>query len=198
MTRRFACFTVVFLSCCALYAQAPAPAAPAAPAAPLASGVTTTASAEVQEFQKVEDTWSNAVNTRDQYSLEFVLSPLFVDIAADGTISTRNQQLASVITGEDKTVQLSQHVITVRMLGDTAIVNGTYTLHHRVGSRETDERGIFTHVFERQHGNWKCVNAQRTVLRQDEPDAKKKRKPSTAEEPFHIPFFTKGSGGSDQ
>lgn len=191
MTRRFACFTVLFLSCCALCAQAPAPAAPA-------SGIATTASPEVQEFQKVEDTWSNAVNTRDQYSLEFVLSPLFIDIAADGTISTRNQQLANVLTGEDKSVHLIQHVITVRMLGDTAIVNGTYTLHHKAGAKEVDERGIFTHVFERQHGTWKCINAQRTVLRQDEPDAKKKRKPSTAEEPFHIPFFTKGSGGSNQ
>jgi len=191
MTRRFACLTVVFLSCCALWAQAPSPAAPA-------NGIATTASPEVQEFQKVEDTWSNAVNARDQYSLEFVLSPLFIDIAADGTISTRNQQLATVLTGEDKTVHLSQHVITVRMLGDTAIVNGTYTLHHKVDAKEVDERGIFTHVFERQHGTWKCINAQRTVLRQDEPDAKKKRKPSTAEEPFHIPFFTKGSGGSNQ
>lgn len=192
MTRRFACFAVVLLSCCALSAQAPAPAPPPA------SGVTTTASPEMQEFQKVEDTWSNAVNARDQYSLEFVLSPLFIDIAADGTISTRNQQLASVITGEDKTVHLTQQVITVRMLGDTAIVNGTYTLHHKVGSKEVDERGIFTHVFERQRGTWKCINAQRTVLRQDEPDAKKKRKPSTAEEPFHIPFFSKGSGSPDQ
>lgn len=190
MTCRFACLTAVLISCCAVYGQAPAAAPP--------SGVTTTASADVQQFQKIEDTWSKAVNAHDQYSLELVLSPLFVDISADGAITTRNQQLANTITGEDKSLHLAQRVVAVRLLGDTAIVNGTYTLHHKVGSKEEDERGIFTHVFERQHGTWMCINAQRTVLREDEPDGKKKKKASSAEEPFHIPFFSKGSGKPDQ
>lgn len=194
MARRFTCFSVVLFSCCALFGQAPAPA----PAAPMANGVTTTGSPAIREFQKIEDAWSNAINTRDQYALELVLSPLFVDIAANGDITTRNQQLASVITGEDKTLNLSQRVITVRLLGDTAVANGTYTLHHRVGSNEVEEKGIFTHVFERQHGSWVCINAQRTVLRQDQPGEKKKKKPSNAEEPFHIPFFSKGSGKPQQ
>jgi hypothetical protein len=36
---------------------------------------------------------------RDQYALELVLSPLFVDVSAGGDITTRNQQLAQLITG---------------------------------------------------------------------------------------------------
>jgi ketosteroid isomerase-like protein len=176
---------VLLISCCAVFAQAPAPA----PANPAASGATSTQSPEVQEFQKIEDTWANAVNSHDQYTLELVLSPLFVDISANGDITTRNQQLANVITGEDKTLHLTQRVIAVRMLGDTAIANGTYTLHHKVDSAQVDEKGIFTHVFERQHGTWFCINAQRTVLREDEPGSKKKKK-SQAEEPFHIPLFS--------
>ena len=81
-----------------------------------------------------------------------MLSPLFVDVAASGDITTRNQQLAQVITGEDKTLHLTQKVITVRMLGDIAVANGTYTLHHKVNSAEVDEKGVFTHVFERLRG----------------------------------------------
>jgi hypothetical protein len=84
-------------------------------------------------------------------------------------------------------------VITVRLLGDIAVANGTYTLHHRVNSAEVDEKGIFTHVFERVRGGWLCINSQRTVLRQD--TSGKQKKPSTAEEPFHIPFFSKGDKG---
>lgn len=183
MTRTIACLSAVLFSCCAVFSQAPAPAEQAP------SGVTTTASPEVAEFQKIEDTWSTAINTHDQYSLELVLSPLFIDIAGSGDITTRNQQLANVINNDDKTLHLSQHVITVRMLGDTAIVNGTYDLHHKAGSKDEDTKGIFTHVFERQHGTWQCINAQRTVLRQEEPGAKKKKK-SDAAEPFHIPLFS--------
>ena len=162
-----------------------------------ASEATSTDTSEVAQFQKIEDNWANAVNMHDQYALELVLSPLFVDIAANGNITTRNQQLAAVINPDDKTVHLEQRAITVRMLGDTAVVNGTYSMRHKAGSSPVDERGIFTHVFSRHRNGWLCINSQRTVLREDNPNGKKK-KPSDAEQPFHIPLFSKGSDKKDQ
>ena len=180
--------------CCAAAAQNPAPE-PAAAAVPASDqpGVTSTVSPEVAQFQKIEDSWADAVNRRDQYGLELVLSPLFVDISASGDVTTRNQQVVQVISGEDKTIYLTQKVVTVRMLGDIAVVNGTYTLHHKVNSGPVDEKGIFTHVFERVHGGWLCINSQRTVLRQE--TSTKQKKASTAEMPFHIPLFSKGDKG---
>jgi len=94
-----------------------------------------------------------------------------------------------VITGEDKTIHLDQRVITVRMLGDIAVANGTYVLHHKVNSAELNEKGIFTHVFERAHGGWLCINSQRTVLRGGLE--RKAQKQSNAELPFHIPGFSR-------
>ena len=185
MNRFFACIFAVLLACGIAAAQTPSPDA-AAPAPPAAAepGVTTTVSPEVAQFQKIEDSWSDAVNRRDQYGLELVLSPLFVDVSAQGDVTTRNQQVVQVISGQDKSLYLTQKVITVRMLGDIAVANGTYTLHHRVNTAEVDEKGIFTHVFERVRGGWLCINSQRTVLRQD---AGTKRRESTPETPFHLP-----------
>jgi len=180
--------SVFFLTCCFAIAQNPDPAASAGPAA-AKPAVTSAESPEIGQFQKIEDTWSSAVNQRDQYSLELVLSPLFVDVSATGDITTRNQQLVQVMTGEDKTLYITQRVVTVRMLGDIAVANGTYTLHHRVNSSQVDEKGVFTHVFERLHGGWVCVNSQRTALR-EESNAKGKKQ-SNAEMPFHIPLFGK-------
>jgi hypothetical protein len=188
MTRFLVCFSAFLLICCASDAQKPVPAA-----APVPSSVTSTASPEILQFQKIEDSWSTAVNERDQYGLELVLSPLFVDVSATGDITTRNQQVATVITGEDKTIHLDQRVITVRMLGDIAVANGTYALHHKVGSAEANEKGIFTHVYERSHGGWLCINSQRTVLRED--SNAKQKKQSNAELPFHIPLFSKSDKG---
>ena len=190
MTRSMACFSAFLLSCCALVAQEPASVRASATASP---AVTTTESPEIREFQKIEDNWSSSINQRDQYGLELVLSPLFVDVSASGDITTRNQQLAQLITGEDKTMHLDQHVITVRMLGDIAVANGTYALHHKVGSAEANEKGIFTHVYERAHGTWLCINSQRTALRED-TNAKQKKQ-SNAEMPFHIPLFSKSDKG---
>ncbi len=187
MTRFAVLFSALLLSCAA-FAQSPAPAS-----APTRPGVTSAVTPEVATFQKIEDTWSNAINMRDQYSLELVLSPLFVDVSASGDITTRNQQLANLISGDDKTLHLTQRVITVRMLGDIAVANGTYTLHHKAGSAQVDEKGVFTHVFERVRGGWMCINSQRTVVPED---AKAKaRKPSSSDSPFHIPLFSRGDKG---
>ena len=182
MTRVLALFTAVLLSCCACFSQAPA--------APLVQPTATSAeSPAIREFQKIEDSWSTSINERDQYGLELVLSPLFVDVSATGDITTRNQQVAQVVAGDDKTIHLEQRVITVRMLGDIAVANGTYTLHHKGLTAEVNEKGIFTHVFERSRGGWLCINSQRTVLRED--SNAKQKKPSNADLPFHIPLFSK-------
>jgi ketosteroid isomerase-like protein len=186
MTRFLTCISAFLLFCCVSVAQNPAPATPPV-------NVTSAESPAILEFQKIEDSWATAVNGRDQYGLELVLSPLFVDVSASGDITTRNQQVASVITGEDKTIHLDQKVITVRMLGDIAVANGTYALHHRVNSAEVNEKGVFTHVFERTHGGWLCINSQRTVLRED--SNAKPKKQSNAEMPFHIPLFSKSDKG---
>src|SRR5580658_9996707 len=196
MKRYFACISVVLLACGIAAAQTSSPdAAPPAPPVAAEPGVTSTVSPEVAQFQKIEDSWSDAVNRRDQYALELVLSPLFVDVSAQGDVTTRNQQVVQVISGQDKSAYLTQKVITVRLLGDIAVANGTYTLHHKVNAAEVDEKGIFTHVFERVRAGWLCINSQRTVLRQDSSNSSKQKKPSSAEEPFHIPFFSKGDKG---
>jgi ketosteroid isomerase-like protein len=185
-----AIFSVVLFSFCGVHAQSPAAGSTAVPA-----GATSAESPEIREFQKIEDSWADAINLRDQYALELVLSPLFVDVSATGDITTRNQQVASVITGEDRSVHLDQRVITVRMLGDIAVANGTYTLHHKLNSAEVNEKGVFTHVFERVHGGWLCINSQRTVLREDS-NAKPKKQSNNAELPFHIPLFSKSDKSS--
>jgi len=181
----FVCFVALLLAGCVSAAQTPTSPATAKP------GVTTSDAPEVAQFQKIEDIWSKAINERDQYSLELVLSPLFVDIAASGEITTRNQQLAVVIAGVDHSMHITQRVITVRMMGDIAVANGTYTLHHKVNTAQVDENGIFTHVFERVRGGWICVNSQRTSVRDD--TGAKSKKQTTVETPFHFPLFGKSN-----
>jgi len=182
MIRFSACFSVFLLPCLAV-AQVPNPAP-----APSHGPVTSAASPDLQQFQKIEDAWDDAFNRRDQYGLENVLSPLFLDVSAAGDITTRNQQLAFLIATDDKSLHLEQKVVTVRLLGDTAVANGTYVLRHHGNSGQVDEKGVFTHVFERARNTWVCVNSQRTVLREDGPKGKKQ---SNAELPFHIPIFGK-------
>jgi len=191
MTRFLASVSVLLFAGSFVIAQSPTPVPNT-----LQSAATSTDNPDIHEFQKIEDSWSLAVNQHNQYGLELVLSPLLVDVSAEGDVTTRDQQVVKTITNDDKAFYLTQKVITVRMLGDVAVVNGTYTLRHRVNTAEVEDHGIFTHVFQRLRGGWMCVNAQRTLIREDSNAKSRNKKPSTAEMPFHIPFFMKSDKGS--
>jgi hypothetical protein len=182
----FAVSAAVFLISVPMFGQA----APAASNLPAASAE----SPEIRELQKVEDSWSEALNKRDQYGLELVLSPLYVGVSSTGDVATRNQQVAALLTQEDKTATTDMRVVTVRLMGDVAVANGTYTFTHKVNGSSMEEKGIFTHVFQKQRSNWVCVNAQRTALNVAAPGtkaAKSQKTKSQAELPFHIPLFSK-------
>jgi hypothetical protein len=151
--------------------------------------------AEVEIMQKVEDQWSVALAKRDQYGLELVLSPRFVDISANGEVRSRNQEIAYIITKFPDMISLEQKVVSVRMVGDIAVVNGTYILRRRTSGHPVDEKGVFSHVFQKNRSTWQCINAQRTVVVEQAVDKKAAAEPakqSKAELPFHIPLLHKG------
>ncbi|QNI31825.1 nuclear transport factor 2 family protein [Alloacidobacterium dinghuense] len=149
-------------------------------------------------MQKLEDQWSDAVVKRDQYGLELLLSPLYVGISASGEVSTRNQQIALLYTKTTDPLTMEQRVISARMLGDIAVVNGTYITRRKNGPETLEERGIFTHVFQRVRSNWLCINSQRTVVAEDSSAKQKAAKKSNADLPFHVPFLFKGADSAKQ
>ncbi len=174
----------------------PAPATPPQPAL-------------IQQFQKIEDTWSIAMVNKDQYGLENLLNPTFLDISAEAHVNTRNQSIADTLAGvPEPLLSVQQKVVNVRVVSDIAIVEGTYTLRLRESQRTRDERGVFTHVYQRTRGGWSCVSAQRTAV-VDELEGTKRRttaaapasgsasvadqKKSNAALPFHIPLLYKGA-----
>lgn len=151
--------------------------------------------AEVKEFQALEDQWSAALVKADQYQLEFLLSPVYVGISATGDVTTRNQQIAALFDkGGPQLLSMEQRVVSVRTFGDTALVSGTYVVKLRQDSKTREERGIFTHVYERSRYHWACVNSQRTAVVDLTPGkAQKTQQKGDAQFPFHIPLIHKGT-----
>jgi len=154
---------------------------------------------EIAQFQRLEDQWSDAVEKRDQYGLELLMSPILVDISSTGEVTTRNQQIAQLFEkGAPQPVSMEQRVINVRTIEDMALVDGTYIIKWKINGQVREERGIFTHVYQHARGNWICVHAQRTaVVEKSDEKQKPPRKKSTAELPFHIPLIYKGDQSSE-
>ena len=125
-------------------------------------------SQQVAEFQKVVDRWDEAVTQHDQYALELVLAPQFIDISDTGEVTNRDQQISEMMMKDAPHYTLTQKVASVRMVGDVAIVNGTYDRAYQ-GSRLSrtkpkDEKGVFSQVYVRARSSWECINSQRTII----------------------------------
>jgi uncharacterized protein (TIGR02246 family) len=146
-------------------------------------------------MQKIEDTWDAAVAKHDQFALENLLSRDFVGIGADGDVTTRNQQIAHLFVAGAEPLTLTQKVIGARVMGDVAVVNGTYVMHWKGEGDPVNEKGVFTHVFRKNTaGNWQCINSQRTVVATEEERKKAAVKTkSNATLPLHIPLLYNGA-----
>src|ERR1700760_2964936 len=173
-------------------------AAMAPPPTVLAQATAAATSPQIAEMQQVEDAWDAAVTKHDQYGLENVLAGQFVDISATGDVTTRNQQIAHLFVAGAVPVSLTQKVIGARVMGDVAVVNGTYVMEwpSASGQQKVAEKGVFTHVFRKNSGgNWQCINSQRTVVGTEEEKKKRAAAPaskSNAALPLHIPLIYKG------
>jgi ketosteroid isomerase-like protein len=155
-------------------------------------------SPEIAEMQTVEDSWNTAVTKHDQFALENLLARDYVGISAEGDVTTRNQQISHLFVAGAEPVSLTLRVIGARVLGDLAVVNGTYVMEWQGASdqRKLAEKGVFTHVFRKNSaGNWQCINSQRTVVATEDERKKKAAAPaskSSAALPLHIPLIYKG------
>ncbi|MGA9718974.1 MAG: nuclear transport factor 2 family protein [Acidobacteriaceae bacterium] len=152
----------------------------------------------VATMQQVEDSWDTAVTKHDQFALENLLSRDYVGISAEGDVTTRNQQISHLFVAGAEPVSLTQKVISARVLGDVAVVNGTYVMEWQGASdqQKVAEKCVFTHVFRKNGaGNWQCINSQRTVVATEEERKKKAAahaSKSDAALPLHIPLIYKG------
>lgn len=150
-------------------------------------------SADVVKIRQIETNWATALVKQDQYALELALAPTYVDISASGEVTTKDQQIAHLYVHDYAVLGFNETLTSVRVMGESAIAQGTYTLKRKWGGEIQEERGVFTHVYARTRDTWQCVNGQRTIVREQV------RPPQSAEKkselPFHIPFT---GGGKKQ
>lgn len=152
----------------------------------------------ITQFQKIEDQWSTALVKQDQYTLETLLSPSYIDISTAGDITTRNQQVAAMYEkGVPQAQTMEQRVVNVRIVEDVAVVDGTFIERTKLNGVEREQRGIFTHVYQHVRGTWVCVHSQRTPVVAQPVKEKAEKKKSDAALPFHIPLIHKGTESAD-
>ena len=173
---------------------------------PAQSAASSAMAQQSADLQKVVDRWDDAVGQRDQYALELVLAPQFINITDTGQVENRDQVISELVAHDAPRYSLTQKVVSVREVGDVAVVNGTYDRHFD-GSRlsrtkSKDQEGVFSQVYVRARNSWECVNSQRTQIAEIIGRHKKKSKAEYREKPlhhdlgFHLPGLRHSSDNS--
>lgn len=150
--------TVSILTFCLLSA-AVQPSAAQTPAPPSATS-RTTVEAEVRALSK--DKW-RLMSERDVNALAALFHDEAVFVHMGGTMS-KGQELDVIKTGRIhyKTVDIQD--VSVRVIGDTAIVLNRIRLVAVVGGNEVTNPFVVTEVYVRQSGAWKLGSLSFTRL----------------------------------
>ena len=148
---------------------------------------------DVLKVKAIETSWAEALVKKDQYALDLALAPSYVGISATGEVTTKNQAIARLFATNYSVLGYNETITSIRVLGDTAVAQGTYTLRRRWGNDVQEEQGIFTHVYARVRDTWQCVNSQQTVVSQKVAPPKTSEKKDTL---FRNPFHKNKAQGS--
>lgn len=112
----------------------------------------------------LETAWNHAEQSKDIAALDQLLSPQLVYVDYDGSISTKEEFLASVKSEGLAPEQITNEQQTAHVFGDCAVVTGIYREKGVNKGKPYNRRGRFTDTWVKVNGTWQCVASQSTLI----------------------------------
>jgi ketosteroid isomerase-like protein len=142
------------LACAAMtFAQAAAPAAPAK------------APSTADTIKQLEHDWTDAVKAGDADKLGQILADDWVGLQYDGKKYTKEQVIANVKSGSNKIDSMDFGPMSVKVLGNVAVVQGSDTEKSTMNGKDTSGKWVWMDVFVKRNGNWVAVRSQSAMLK---------------------------------
>src|SRR5438067_1085812 len=126
---------------------------------------TTRPNGEEGRIIALESAWDQAEQNKDGNALANLLAENLVYVDYDGSISTKQQFLASVKSGDIAGEQINNEGVTVHLYGNGVTVStGIYRDKGIQKGKPFSRRGRFTNVWLDQNGRWECIASQSTLI----------------------------------
>ena len=105
----------------------------------------------------------DALFKKDRTTFEPLLADDYVYIHSNGTVASREEEIAQTMASDVKWTASKLSGLKVRVYGDAAIVTGTLT---HTGSAKGYVGGarLVTHLWVKRNGRWQTVGGQSTVV----------------------------------
>ena len=125
----------------------------------------TTTQSDSAVVAKLMKEWNNSFLTNDVKTLDLIIADDYIVTNVDGSVNTKEQELAPFRTTSLKFDTASLDEFTVTLYGTMAIVRGigTWTVSRNNKSFTSHER--FTDVWLKRNGQWQAVSSHSSMLK---------------------------------
>jgi hypothetical protein len=108
-----------------------------------------------------------ALDRSDVAALEQILADDLTYVHASGRVDTKASLLAAIRSGELQYFSWQPLVLKVRVLGDTAVIDGEYLVHVKDSRVQEDPFSVkvfFLTVYAQRNGSWQQIAWQSTRM----------------------------------
>ncbi len=124
-------------------------------------GSKATGKAEAAVLKQLEN-WLDALRRSDMAALNRIIADDFMIIGAEGTVRSKEEDLAPIKSGDLKFESLTTEGVRVFVYGDTAVVTGIGIYKANFKGRAANIRERFFDVYQRRRGQWKVIASRST------------------------------------
>lgn len=119
---------------------------------------------EAGRIQALELAWNHALEGKDTKALDMLLGNNMVSVDIDGSVSNKNEFLASIKAPDYQPSQAVIEQSSVQMYGNAAVVVGVFRVKGMEKGKPYVHRERFVDTWIRTNGTWQCVATTGTLI----------------------------------
>jgi ketosteroid isomerase-like protein len=112
----------------------------------------------------LENVWNHALETKDINGLNMLLAKTFVSVEIDGSVSSKDEFLASIKAPDYQASQAVNEQSTVQVYRDAAVVVEVFRIKGTEKGKPYMHRERFVDTWIKVNGAWQCVATTSTLI----------------------------------
>jgi ketosteroid isomerase-like protein len=113
-----------------------------------------------ETLKQLERDWADAEKAADGAKIGRIVADDWAGVDNEGRKLTKEQLIARIKSGKDKTESVELGPMDVKVLGDAAVVQGSDIERGTANGEHTSVEIIWMDVFANRDGKWVCVRSQ--------------------------------------
>ncbi len=115
-------------------------------------------------LMQMERDWAKAITARDTARIKEMVAPEATITTPDGTMQTRDEDLAELASGAFTAELFDVSDMKVRVYGSCAVVTGKTMMKGKYNGEPIDDQFRWTDTFVLRNGTWQIVASQATPI----------------------------------